>query len=248
MSAPFVFSAMGTVISVSVVTELDREVEDGILTAFAVLEERFSLWQPDTEGARFARREVALADTSAEFRAMYDEAVAWRLATGGAFTPHRPDGQVDLSGIVKGRAIADAGDVLTQAGVTDWCINAGGDILTDGTRADGTPWVVGIVDPQDRTGMISQVSCRPGRRAVATSGTGERGEHVWRLGADETFVQVTVCADDIVTADVLATAILAGGPDLIRRAEDLADVDILACAAADRIWASGAFRTAFAAA
>lgn len=242
MSASFVFTTMGTMVSLQAAEPLPREAEDAVLTAFVEYDERFSLWKPESEGARFARREISLAETSDAFTDVYNQAVSWRLATGGAFTPHRPDGQVDLSGIVKALAIAAAGDALEALGVPNWCLNAGGDVLTEGTQADGSPWVVGIVDPQDRQQLFSQFETRSGRRAVATSGTAERGEHVWRIGADDTFVQVTVCAEDIVTADVLATAILAGGPALITRSEELADIDVLACTASDRIWASAAFR------
>ena len=242
MTGPFVFVAMGTVVSVTSVAPLSRSVEDAVLTAFAEYEDRFSLYRPDAEGARFARREMSLAECSTPFRDVYDQAVIWRAATGGAFTPHRPDGAVDLSGIVKGLAVAAAGRALDAHGVADWCLNAGGDVLTSGSVPDGQPWVVGVVDPAERAALVSQVVTGPGRRAVATSGTGERGEHVWRIGADATFEQVTVVAADIVTADVLATAILAGGPAMLDRAHDLDDIDVLASSTDGRFWASKAFR------
>ena len=95
----------------------------------------------------------------------------WAMTvTGGAFTPHRPDGVVDLSGIVKARAIESAGDVLVAHGHLDWCLNAGGDVLVSGTQASGQAWTVGIVDPDDRGRLWTQIATRPGRMAVATSG------------------------------------------------------------------------------
>ena len=48
--------------------------------------------------------------------------------------------------------------------------------------------------------------------AVATSGTAERGDHIW----GGTLLQATVVAADIVTADIWATAIVAGGLDRAR--------------------------------
>ena len=45
-------------------------------------------------------------------RACYSRALRWRSRTDDAFTPHRPDGVIDLSGIVKAEAMAAAGDVL----------------------------------------------------------------------------------------------------------------------------------------
>lgn len=244
MSTPFVFAAMGTIVSLHTVPPLDRATQDEVLTAFVELEERFSLWRPDTEASRFARGEVSLREVSEGFRSVYDEAVTWRIATGGAFTPHRPDGVVDLSGIVKAVGLRAAGHVLRDAGVSDWCLNAGGDVLTSGRRTDGSAWVVGIVDPQDRGALFTEFATGDERWAVATSGIAERGEHVWRLGADDTFVQVTVCARDIVTADVLATAILAGGPQALARAQELDDIDVLACSAGERVWASAVFLAA----
>lgn len=223
-----VLSAMGTAVSILTHEPLPDAAASGVADAFEALEARFSLWRPDTEGARFARRELALRDASAEFRAVYDAAVEWRARTDGAFTPHRPDGVVDLSGIVKALGLQAAADVLDAHGVRDWCVNAGGDVLVRGAQPDGTPWVVGIVDPDDRTRLLTQVATGVGRRAVATSGVAERGDHVWRLAADDSFRQVTVCAADIVTADVLATAILAGGPVTLERAQERHDIDVLA--------------------
>jgi hypothetical protein len=71
---------------------------------------------------------------------------------------------------------------LRRHGATAWCLNAGGDVLTSGAQADGRPWVVGIVDPTDRTALISQFTCSAVHPAVATSGVAERGEHIWRAG------------------------------------------------------------------
>lgn len=239
--APFVFEAMGTVVSVTTVDGVPPATRKKLTDAFERLEDRFSLYRPGTEASAVARRELLVPHASAEYRAVYDQAVDWRELTDGAFTPHRPDGVIDLSGIVKALAIAEAGTIL-DADCPNWCVNAGGDVLVSGAQDEGRPWVVGIVDPDDRAALLSQYTSAGGRRAVATSGTAERGEHVWRTGADATFHQVTIVADDIVTADVLATAILAGGPELLELAQDRWSIEVLACATDGRCWASSAFR------
>lgn len=244
MGTPLVFPAMGTMVSVVSEAPLDPAVADALRDAFEALEARFSLHRPGTEAARVAARTLPVRHASAEYRSVYDLAIGWRAVTDGAFTPHRPDGTIDLSGLVKGLGLERAGSVLTAAGHTDWLVNAGGDVLTAGARHDGRPWVVGIVSPDDRATLASQVATGPGRRGVATSGFSERGDHVWRLGADSTFAQVTVAAGDVVTADVLATAILAGGPDTLRLVEARFDVDVLAFTAGDTVWASRIFRAA----
>ena len=181
-------------------------------------------------GEAFAALVSAFAAADDRFNHGRADAEATRFAGHGL--------AVDPSGIVTALALADAATALTTHGVTDWCLNAGGDVVTDGVQPDGLPWVVGIADPDDRAALLSQAVAGVGRRAVATSGTPERREHPH---ADPTFTQVTVCAVDIVTADALATAILAGGPAALHRAHGLRDIDVLACAGDGRLWASPAF-------
>ena len=104
-----------------------------------------------------------------------------------------------------------------------WWLNVGGDILTR-----GGPWAAGIVDPGGATRCWARSRCRGTAAAFATSGSAERGDHIWPGGrAPADFVQVTVLADDIVTADVLATAIVAGGRRTLDDLTDRFDVDVL---------------------
>lgn len=235
-----VFETMGTVVSLVSPDPLPQECMGEVRSTVADLDERFSLYRAESEGSAVGRWEVPLAAASELYRGIYTEAVEWRSLTEGAFNPHRPDGVIDLSGIVKAWAMKQAGECLDRHGVDRFCLNAGGDVLTAGEDRDG-PWLVGIVDPFDRSALWTSFATGTHRRAVATSGTTERGEHVWRLGSDSDFIQVTVCAEDIVTADVLATAVLSGG----RRTLDLVqrhwDVDVLAATTTDRVWASPVF-------
>jgi thiamine biosynthesis lipoprotein len=126
-------------------------------------------------------------------------------------------------------------------GHLDWCLNAGGDVIVSGAQASGEPWTVGIVDPDDRGRLWTQIEMHPGRMAVATSGVQERGEHVWRMVSEETFNQVTVAAADIETADVLATAILGGGIATLQLVQKAYDIDVLAQASNGTVWASPVF-------
>ncbi len=78
------------------------------------------------------------------------------------------------------------------------------------------PWQAGIVDPADRHSPARRLSA--GRRttgtpALATSGSAERGDHIWRspAQAQPSSSRSPWPPADIVTADVLATAIVAGG-------------------------------------
>jgi thiamine biosynthesis lipoprotein len=223
------FDAMGTTVSLRFAGALpDAGTLAGVEEAFLAFDLRFSLYRDDSEISRVARGEVPLHRSSSELRDGYAEALEWRRRTAGSFTPHRPDGIIDLSGIVKAKAIEAAGSILDSAGETDWLLNAGGDILSSGSFG-GVPWRVGVIDPDDRNDLLCTVEFVGTRRALATSGTAERGEHVWRQGtsAGPVFRQVSVLADDIVTADVLATAILSGGPERCQGMLDGFEVDAL---------------------
>lgn len=270
------FTCMGTVISLAVPTDAHKAPQaaaDELDAATAVVEllfteldSIFSLYRPDSEASRLVRGELALPEASAGMRARYEEAAEWRLLTEGAFTPERPDGALDLSGIVKGHAIREAGMSLLALGMANWCLNAGGDVLVSGSPSPGTnaPWRAGIVDPADRRTLLAGFplggagrgappqSLTPlggktadggARAALATSGSAERGDHIWSAtaGAVE-FRQVSVAAADVVTADVLATAIVAGGVPMLNRATASWDIEALAVLTNGELLATGGFR------
>ncbi|WP_255579811.1 FAD:protein FMN transferase [Cryobacterium sp. PAMC25264] len=235
-----VFSTMGTMASLrfrAAPPGPDRsgvDVLQAIRDDFEQLEQRFSLYRADSEISRINDGTQRLTRASAPMLAAYELALRWRDDTAGVFTPHRPDGLLDLSGVVKALAIEDAGRLLREAGVRDWLVTVGGDTLSDGQEGeanlpDGTPgvWTAGIVDPLDRSALLCVVPFTGDWRAIATSGTSERGEHIWRRPESGDLVQVSVLAADIVTADVLATAILAGGAETLNLVTERWDIDVL---------------------
>jgi FAD:protein FMN transferase len=229
----YVFETMGTVVSIEPPLRVP-EIE----TVFSDYDDRFSLYRPDSELSRIADGSLLLPDASLPLRDAYARALEWRSSTGGAFTPHRPDGVIDLSGIVKALAIEAAGRLLVDDG--DWILNAGGDVLTS-----GQPATIGITDPFDRTQLLTSLRLGGLRCAVATSGTSERGDHIWGRGA---FAQVTVVANDIVTADVLATAIVAGGVEMLNAATATWDIDVLAIDPGGNLFATPGLTASIAAA
>lgn len=242
-----VFVTMGTVVS------LDVSDADAAVAPFAVIERvfadadaRFSLYRDDSELSRINAGRTGLIDASTELRAAYELAADWRVRTGGTFTPTRPDGLLDLNGVVKAVAMRDAGAVLDAAGCRDWTLVVGGDMLASGRAPGGTPWVTGIIDPADRTALLCAIELRASRRAMATSGSAERGDHIWKAGMATEYIQVTVVADDILTADVLATAIIAGGERMLREACERWDIDVLTVDVAGELTATPGFRAALA--
>jgi thiamine biosynthesis lipoprotein len=222
------FETMGTVASIALPDD-HPETVDGIRQIFTDAEQRFSLYRLDSELSLVNTGELSLTSASAELRDAYALAMNWHLRTAGAFTPNRPDGAIDLNGIVKALCISHAGDLLLRAGHTDWSIGVGGDILCAGQSPTGD-WITGIVDPRDRQALLCSLPLGDGRRAIATSGSAERGDHIWtfdREAAPE-FTQVTVVAEDIIIADALATAIMSGGREMLDLATDTWAIDALA--------------------
>lgn len=244
------FATMGTVVSIRVPdadtssTDRDSALTSAIECAterFDALDRRFSLYRDDSEATAITRGELALTEASPEMRAAYAESLEWRNRTNYTFTPHRPDGVLDLSGTIKAVGIAQAADALGDAGFGTFLINAGGDILASGTPTDG--WRVGVADPESRENLITAITLNETYRAMATSGTAERGEHIWRRpDTDTSFRQVTVLASDIMTADVLATTIIAGGHDSLDHATTNFDVAVLVVKADGSLLANEKFQ------
>ncbi|MDQ0734776.1 FAD:protein FMN transferase [Arthrobacter agilis] len=212
------FFTMGTVVSFRAPPEATAACTADVQKIFRAHDDRFSLYKPDSELRQVTDGRLLLSRSSREVREMYALAVEWRNTTGGLFDPHDPGGHLDLNGVVKAHAIDQAGQYLRQQGVHDWSLNCGGDILCSGVQAPGTPWAIGIVNPTDRTTIITTITMSPGRTAIATSGASERGHHIWspsgKGGGSQPVVQASVIAMDILTADVLATTVCAGDTDI----------------------------------
>ncbi|MEJ3404367.1 FAD:protein FMN transferase [Rathayibacter sp. YIM 133350] len=240
-----VFPTMGTV--ASLLHDGGERVETAVQRLFEHDDALFSLYRDDSELSRVARGEMSLAQTSAPVREAYGTALHWSAATDGWFTPHRADGVLDLNGVVKALSMQRAADALDEAGARNWCLNVGGDVLVGAAASVGRPWRAGIVDPEDRSALLTEVVLAGDLRALATSGTAERGEHLWgRSGAaGASLRQVSVLAPDILTADVCATWLCAAGEGAIDEACRRWPIEVLAADAAGRLTASAGFRARF---
>ncbi len=81
--------------------------------------------------------------------------------------------QIDLGGIAKGYIADRVAGYLKEQGVTSACINMGGNVVTIGTKPDGSLWTIGIRDPNGTPEQSREV-LRLGSAAVVTSGNYER--------------------------------------------------------------------------
>lgn len=169
----------------------------------------FSTYRADSDISRIRRRELRVADADpAVAEVLHFAEIARRLTT-GTFDV-RATGALDPSGIVKGWAAARAARALDGLGL-DYYLNAGGDVLLHSKRPD-TPWRIGIEHPDDPGGLLAVVELPVG--GVATSGRAHRGSHIWNPATGRPasgIAQATVVGPSLVWADVLATAVIAGG-------------------------------------
>lgn len=83
----------------------------------------------------------------------------------------RPGVRIDLGGIAKGWAVDRGIEILRAEGIERAMVTAGGDSRIIGDRF-GHPWVVGIVDPQDRERVKIRIPLTD--TALSTSGDYER--------------------------------------------------------------------------
>jgi len=203
---------MGTTVSFDVRGPSDPG--EAIRDACAWLREvdaRFSPYRPTSEIARIARGELAVGQASADVRSVLRRCEELRRDTRGAFDAG-VSGRLDPSGYVKGWAAEEAGRILERHGLTDFQLNAGGDIVVRGGARPGKGWLIGLRHPDRPDAFAGVAQLRGG--AIATSGDYERRGHVRnpRTGGRASGLRsVTVTAPELGTADAWATAILAHG-------------------------------------
>lgn len=139
-----------------------------------------------------------------------------------------PEGmEIDLGSVAKGYAGQLAAQMLREHGVQSALLNLGGNVQTVGAKPDGSPWQIGIKDPQGEDAMMV-LSVED--QAVVTSGGYERyfeqdGQTYWHVmdpstghPADSGLISVTIVGDEGVVCDGLSTALFVMG---LEKAADL---------------------------
>ncbi|MFM5968568.1 MAG: FAD:protein FMN transferase [Micrococcales bacterium] len=197
----------------------------------------FSTYKPESPISRLARGETRVADEDPLISEIWDACLEWERITDGWFSAFTPQNTFDPSGLVKTWAAQRAADVLLAAGILDFTMNAGGDILIAAAASGELDWRIGVHQPvsiaEAPDAILTVVDLKGTEfRGFATSGSAERGLHIWnpkasgKAAADE-LLQVSVVARDIVTADVWATAAFAEGPACLRRLEKIDGVEAI---------------------
>jgi thiamine biosynthesis lipoprotein len=120
--------------------------------------------------------------------------------------------RLDFGGSAKGWAAHQAMQRLAGSGPA--LVNAGGDIAASGAPGDGSPWLVGVLNPFDPDSDLITLALRTG--GVATSGRDYRRwklDGVWkhhiidprrRLPVETDLVSVTLLAATVMQAEMAA--------------------------------------------
>lgn len=205
---------MGMPITIEIVDNSATSGDLEHLFAYLVsVDERFSTYKPESEISQINSGKLVAEEWSDDMRTIFLLAEETKQKTFGYFDIATPEGTIDPSGIVKGWAISQVAELLHTRGITNFYIDAGGDIEAHGVNMAGIPWSVGIRNPFNATEIVSILALSDA--GVATSGTSMRGAHIYdphRKTRDiHDIVSMTVIGPNAFEADRFATAAFAMG-------------------------------------
>ncbi len=205
---------MGMPVAVEIVGEAcPTEHLEQVFSYFRHIEDTFSPYRATSETSRINQGLLAPEDYSEEMQTVRRLAEKTRVETNGYFDVQR-DGSFNPVGLVKGWAIHNAADMLRRWGLSDFYIDAGGDVEVAGLNEQGGYWAVGIRNPFDPQQVVKVLYLSD--IGIATSGTYVRGDHIYdphspEQGPIEDIVGLTVIGPNVYEADRYATAAFAMG-------------------------------------
>jgi thiamine biosynthesis lipoprotein len=173
---------------------------------FRYVDDNYSPYKESSEVGKLNRGEKI----SEEMKDILRQAQDLKEQTNGYFDIKRLDGRIDPSGIVKGWAIKNAADILRKEGYKRFYVDAGGD-----SEIVGKDWKWGIRNPfalQEIVKVLKLSNC-----GIATSGTYERGQHIYDPIAKRAdihdIVSLTIIGPDVFEADKFSTPAFAMGKE-----------------------------------
>lgn len=153
-----------------------------------------------------------------------------------------PEMSLDVGSIGKGYAVQKTAEFAKEIGMENVLISVGGNISAVGTREDGTPWRVGIQNPDLSSESAYVKKLDISDASLVTSGSYQRYYEVDgvkychiidgdTLMPGDLFDSVSVVTTDSGKADALSTALfnmtLEEGQDFVKQQEDVAVMWIL---------------------
>lgn len=237
----------------------EHEVDAIVEAAWQILrqaDEIFSLYKPGSALSKLYRGEASMDELPEVVSTIWDECVHWEKITDGYFSAFTPENTFDPSGLVKTWAAQRAAAEISDRGLTDFSLNAGGDIFIAPGCSSQLDWKVGVHKPtsiaDEAAGVLTVLDLiDTGYNSVATSGYAERGLHIWNPKAagkkpNQELAQVTVVSDDLVGADVWATAAMAAGNRALPLLEQQPNLEALLIRSDGTMQATSGFGVLFA--
>jgi thiamine biosynthesis lipoprotein len=198
---------MGMPITIKIAQNEERKTKkdlEKVFDYFRYVDAQYSPFKEDSQVAKLNRGE----EVSIEMKEILRLAQNLKDQTNRYFDVHRPDGKIDPSGIVKGWAIKNAAEILKKLGYTRFYVDAGGD-----AEIVGKNWKWGIRNPfnvQEIVKVLELSDC-----GIATSGTYERGQHIYdpvgKKNEINDIVSMTVIGPNVFEADKFSTPAFAMG-------------------------------------
>ncbi len=212
---------MGMPITVDAVNA-SKETMESVFNWFVYVDETFSTYKQTSEISQINLGTITEKNYSKDMREVFRLSEETKKQTAGYFNICRPEGYIDPSGLVKGWAIYKAAKLLEKQGIQEFFIEAGGDIQVKSGQSKPF-WKVGIQNPFNPKEIVKIISLT--NKGIATSGTYERGNHIYNPNQPKAtladIVSLTVIAENIYEADRFATAAFAMGRNGIAFIEDI---------------------------
>ncbi len=129
-----------------------------------------------------------------------------------------PEMTLDVGAIAKGYAVEMVARSLEEKGITGYVINVGGNVRTVGLKGDGTPWTVGIENPDEGAEDPYFAYLALSGQSLVTSGSyqryyvvnGKRYHHIIdpdTLMPEDLYLSVSVVCKSSADGDALSTAL-----------------------------------------
>jgi thiamine biosynthesis lipoprotein len=202
-----VLNVMGMPITIVITDNLQQSTVnpfEKVFDYFRYVDEKYSPFKLISEVAKLNRGE----EVDQEMEEILRQAQDLKIQTNGYFDIVRPDGKIDPSGIVKGWAIKNAADILRKMGYKRFYVDAGGD-----AEIAGKNWKWGIRNPFNKSEIVKVLKLS--NCGIATSGTYERGQHIYdpigHKNEITDIVSLTVIGPDVYEADKFSTPAFAMG-------------------------------------
>jgi thiamine biosynthesis lipoprotein len=216
---------MGMPITIEIIDKDATKYFIELFDYFRKVDARYSTYKKDSEISKI-NDGLSQSKWSSEMKEVLALCEQTRLDTKGYFNITH-NGKRDPSGLVKGWAVANASNMLLVAQVTNFYIEAGGDIQVQGTDSHKHPWTVGIRNPFNTQEIIKSIVLDS--EGVATSGTYIRGQHIYNPLQPELTIDrvksLTVIGPNIYEADRYATAAFAMGESGVAFIESISGLE-----------------------